>query len=255
MPRTFRLNGKAFFLTYPQCNLAPEELGNHLNSLGLTTYLLVAREKHQDGTDHLHALAIYLDKKNISNCTYFDTRGFHPNVQTCRDRKAVKTYITKGDPTGPDLFTSGVFEDGTRGSATRAAWQKAKDASTSEEVHAAVAEASPRDYVLSYERVVQYAATKRHNHTTYVPNADDVFFLPETLTHWVTNEYTKQVCSLSDIGPGASPRPHLIYNRLAINQCLFLGQAENFIASGSSTPRENALGEVLRQTYLLERHD
>jgi hypothetical protein len=195
----FRANSKAFFLTFPRCDALPATLATHIKSLGTTSYILVAREKHADGSNHLHALTIFIDKKNIRNASFFDFEGFHANTQTARDRQAVKEYITKHNPSGDDIYEEGSFTDGRKNGDSRAAWLKAKDATTAEEVFSAVGEASPRDFVLSYDRVAAFAATKQSGRTTYVPNPDDIFFLPESLTNWVTNEFTNQVSSLSDI--------------------------------------------------------
>jgi len=207
----FRINSKAFFLTYPQCPIIPETLGAHLESLGQHQFVLVAQELHEDGNWHLHALVIYIEKKNIRDPNYFDFEGYHCNAQSTRDRDAVRKYILKHDPVEDACYSSGTFEDGKAGGATRAAWEAAMNATTPEEVMQRVAEASPRDYVLSYDKVEGFARTKANMRAAYVPNADDIFTLPDILRDWVTVEYINRVRNefspTRDTGPptGANP--------------------------------------------------
>lgn len=210
---TFRINSKCFFLTYPQCDLTPDVLGHFLESLGTHTYVLVAQELHEDGHFHAHALAIYLEKKNVRNQDHFDFEGYHPNVQSCRDRTATRTYILKHEPVDDAKYESGIFDDGKRGGATRRAWQAAMEATTEEEVFQRIAEASPRDFVLMYDKVASYAAMKRQNKVTYVPNADDIFFLPEAISHWVSHEFLVRVSHSPSASSGRShDRSSLLIN-------------------------------------------
>lgn len=189
----FRIQAKAFFLTYAQCDLSPETLSAHLQTLATSTYILVAQELHEDGNWHLHALAIYLDKLTIRNPTFFDYEEFHPNVQSCRDRIATRAYILKSNPVQEAMSEIGSFEDGRKGSASRAAWRAAADATTKEEVMQAVLDISPRDFILSYDRVEGFANTKANRQASYVANADDIFTLPEPLSRWITTDYITRV--------------------------------------------------------------
>lgn len=58
--------------------------------------VLVARELHEDGNQHFHALVSFKSKTRISNARYFDFMGHHPEVE-----KHIKSmnnwikYITK----------------------------------------------------------------------------------------------------------------------------------------------------------------
>lgn len=92
-----RWRGKRFFLTYPRCNLAKEDLLSELqksNNFSIQDWC-IAEEKHQDGTPHLHAylhLATALDTRNQR---IFDVLNFHPNIQAVRSIAAVVKYIRK----------------------------------------------------------------------------------------------------------------------------------------------------------------
>lgn len=153
----------------PQCTLTPLELATFLKTIATTSYILVARELHDDGHPHLHSLIIFADKLNVRSQTKFDHRGFHPNVQVTRDRQHVKDYCTKGAPSSDDLFEEGTFDSGKKGSASKEAWQAALDATTPEAVLAAVAIASPRDFTVSHDRIVAYANSKANVVPEYVP--------------------------------------------------------------------------------------
>lgn len=96
----FRLDGKAFFLTYPKCDLertdALDMLTTRLAGIPISQYC-IAREQHQDGSYHLHCLLILERRKNTTNPNYFDLGTFHGNYQSARNRVKVYDYITKSD--------------------------------------------------------------------------------------------------------------------------------------------------------------
>jgi Geminivirus Rep catalytic domain len=92
----FRICGNAFFLTYPKCTLSKEELQVHLMQLvPRMLYYIIARELHEDGTPHLHALITVGRRVDIKNERYFDKDGFHCNIQLARNVEASKTYCKK----------------------------------------------------------------------------------------------------------------------------------------------------------------
>lgn len=97
MPQ-FRIQGKTFFLTYPQCDRAKEDLHAYIKSLDPTAVLAIitCKEEHEDGSPHLHCVVQYTTRKDIRDERYYDYEGFHPNIQTCRSPKASVTYVMKG---------------------------------------------------------------------------------------------------------------------------------------------------------------
>lgn len=104
---TFRAQGKNFFLTYPKCDMSKQDAAENLQHKLALDYLLIAREMHQDGTPHLHALLRAKKKANIKNASFFDLAFFHGNYQTARDTDAVKEYIEKSDKEPLEI---GVYE-------------------------------------------------------------------------------------------------------------------------------------------------
>lgn len=189
-PMAFRLNSAAFFLTYPHSDFLPAELGAHLETLAATKYCLVAKELHADGSPHIHAFLIFDRKKNIRQANFFDFRERHPNIVSPRDRKATVVYIKKDAPTGDAIYESGVAPNIAD---TDNAWRAAVDATTAVEVHRIISEAHPREYLLHHDKIEYYANKKAKTLEDYDPNVDDVFILPDTISDYLRDEFTKVV--------------------------------------------------------------
>lgn len=98
--RPFDRRGPAWFLTYPQCPLRKEDLLEQLLdklSGGLRpVYCVVAQEKHDDGSPHIHALVVYPSVRRIRSCRAFDWDGYHANIQPARSIADVDGYVRKG---------------------------------------------------------------------------------------------------------------------------------------------------------------
>jgi len=106
--KSFRLQGKNFFLTYPKCNLTREVvLSILLEKLVDVKYVIVASELHKDGTPHIHALIMSNTKIHTRSNTFFDLTTFHGNYQAARDTDDVIEYIKKSDTTP---LTHGVYK-------------------------------------------------------------------------------------------------------------------------------------------------
>jgi len=93
----FRFSAKRAFLTYAQCgDLTVESVRDFLrDDLGATGYC-VALEQHQDGNNHIHAYAEWLERLETRDARRFDVGGRHPNIQPVRSRAAVLKYVQKG---------------------------------------------------------------------------------------------------------------------------------------------------------------
>lgn len=95
MDHRYRLQAKQVFLTYPQCGVSKEELADHLMGLRETVRLVVAQEKHEDGSPHLHAYVNFREKLRTTDSRFFDYQGHHPNVQPAQSPAAVVKYVQK----------------------------------------------------------------------------------------------------------------------------------------------------------------
>lgn len=93
--KAFRLNSQGFFLTYPQCPLTKEQVRAHLETLGEITNGVIAEEKHEDGSPHVHAYVRYSKKKDVRKPDYFDIGEYHGNYQTAKSSIAVARYCKK----------------------------------------------------------------------------------------------------------------------------------------------------------------
>jgi Geminivirus Rep catalytic domain len=105
--KTFRLQGKHLFLTYPQVALSREEALEQIKEKVLPRRIeeyVISTEKHSTGTEHLHVY-VKLDKaSDIENKNRLDleTEGKegkekkHGNYQSCRSYNNVVNYIIKG---------------------------------------------------------------------------------------------------------------------------------------------------------------
>lgn len=96
----FRIQSQTFFLTYPQCNLLHEEVkelifAKQIERFKIKSYL-IAKEFHEDGiATHFHVYLKLEKKFNCNSQEWFDIRGFHPNIQSCRSPEKVIGYASK----------------------------------------------------------------------------------------------------------------------------------------------------------------
>lgn len=99
MSSKFQINSSILFLTYPRCDHAKEDLFQfflgYLKPKALE--VVVAREQHKDGCNHLHAVVKWDEAYRTRNPNEFDFRGAHCNVQPARSYKNVLKYCTKED--------------------------------------------------------------------------------------------------------------------------------------------------------------
>ena len=91
------MHAKRFFLTFPQCG--EQDLRatlEHLNEYYPCEWIIVAREKHQDGETHLHIALELIDKHHFRSPDCFDfVTGQHGNYQTMKNMKKCIEYVTK----------------------------------------------------------------------------------------------------------------------------------------------------------------
>lgn len=91
--KKFELKTKSLFLTYPQCPEDKKELLEYLREKG-AKQAVVAMEKHENGDPHLHAYATWDTAKKFRERT-MDWKGYHPNMQSCKNYLAVIKYVKK----------------------------------------------------------------------------------------------------------------------------------------------------------------
>lgn len=96
---TFRLSGKHYLLTYPQCPISKADCYKWFFDKFSPELLLVAAEVHADGSPHLHVYVKFRTRKHIRSNQFFDIdfdgNRYHGNYQTCRSPSACVKYSTK----------------------------------------------------------------------------------------------------------------------------------------------------------------
>lgn len=97
--KKFDLSSKSVFLTYPHTDdMQQEDVLACLEERfpdAIKSYD-IAMEKHKDGESHIHALVEFKAKQRIRDSRAFDAYWYHPNIQSTKNKKAVKAYIYKG---------------------------------------------------------------------------------------------------------------------------------------------------------------
>lgn len=118
LAKPFRLNCKKLWITYPQCSVPKDVLMTNVKEYfgESVDWVVIAMEKHQDGTPHLHAGIALKEKVDLRGASTLDVlAGQHGNYQAMKHPKNCVKYITKdGDwiSFGLDVnlfITNGVF--------------------------------------------------------------------------------------------------------------------------------------------------
>ncbi|AIT39768.1 replication-associated protein [Switchgrass mosaic-associated virus 1] len=148
----FKFDSNEIFLTYPRCSAEPMDVGNYLWTLLLTLspkYVLCTRERHADGTFHLHAFVQLGYNLVTANPHHLDYRQYHPNVQPVRSSRSVRDYCLKNPI---DQYTRGRYSarTGVRNGSTSRMGESAADWESKNQKMATIfATATSRDEYLS----------------------------------------------------------------------------------------------------------
>lgn len=105
--KKFRLQGKRFFLTFPQCEDVDKRIiYERINSISTTKFVVIGKEQHMDGGIHFH-IALEFDKKyDTKNSSCFDFLvGKHGDYKPMKNLRKCLQYCTKDDK---DFFSSGI---------------------------------------------------------------------------------------------------------------------------------------------------
>lgn len=89
------MDATTFFLTYPRSDFEFQELYEFLASHGGVSYCRIAKESHEDGSPHVHALVKYSKRVRSRDNRLFDFNGRHPNIQSARSPAKVLAYLSK----------------------------------------------------------------------------------------------------------------------------------------------------------------
>lgn len=85
-----------YFLTYPQSDFDFNEYIQFLSSIKPVIWARVARELHEDGNPHMHAVVKFATRvKTNAALTTFNFMGRRPNIQVPRKVNDVLEYVSK----------------------------------------------------------------------------------------------------------------------------------------------------------------
>lgn len=94
----FRMQGKNFTLTFPQCATTKESAATSIETKfgdELVGYV-ISEEAHKDGTPHLHAFIQFKEKKHFRSPDCFDfVGGQHGSYEVTKNIRNWITYVTK----------------------------------------------------------------------------------------------------------------------------------------------------------------
>jgi len=96
--RPFRLQGKNFFVTWPQCNERKEAVLERAREFfgADLEFAVVSEEDHADGTPHLHAVFALTKRRDFKNANCFDSMANkHGNYQLAKQLRASVGYVVK----------------------------------------------------------------------------------------------------------------------------------------------------------------
>lgn len=112
----FRVNAKEYFFTYPKCPLTRQYLLEFLQGKfgDKFEWAVIAQEKHQDDSLHLHASVGLKHRYDCKNERIFDIEFdgavYHPNVRATRNIDNANNYCLKDDE---DVLMFGDIPDTT----------------------------------------------------------------------------------------------------------------------------------------------
>lgn len=95
---TFKINAKQFLITWPKCDLSPNEVLSLLQVQYQISKYTISQEKHNDGTPHVHALLVLSSRLHTTNARCFDLGTWHPNIKNLKTKKDViqaDNYVRK----------------------------------------------------------------------------------------------------------------------------------------------------------------
>lgn len=192
---TFDLHAKNFSLTYARADsLSTDRIIANLQLLGVAEGL-VALEHHLDGGIHYHCWCRYNKKLRIRNARFFDLDGVHPNIQPTRDVDSWIQYCKK----------AGDFRAfGTPSGRSTTGWAKCLLCTSEPEFLGSVRAHSPRDYILSHERLRDFGRSHFTRRTIYISDPSYIFSLPDALESYVRGGFLERPRPLSLILLGGS---------------------------------------------------
>lgn len=187
----FELNARHYFLTYPHTDLEPSDYLEfcipNLPTETTVAHYTIAREEHEDGSPHIHALLSFESKLRIRSPDFFNVVDYtgeerHPNIAV-----APKTYATWLANHIRYCKKDGNFIS-SHPSDSRSKWgaitQFAKEATDAESFMQRVLDEDPRTGFIYYDQILRTYERLRPEPPMHQLYSRDSFQEPVALTTW-----------------------------------------------------------------------
>lgn len=199
----FKWRGKNLFLTYPQCDVEPRDLLTFLRRPrggvgGNPTYILVGRERHQDGNFHLHAFAVSQRRWVFESESRFDYQDHHPNIAGNVHHPAECLAYCEKDGDTVEWGTRPNFDETTevQRESRSALWARLLDTATSpSNFLQLVREADPYTFATRYQQLEGMANSVFRQRERYVSPYDpyEDFDAPPAVHDWLASQFDQEV--------------------------------------------------------------
>lgn len=208
---TFRLHGVNLFLTYPQCDTSfVDAEASFKRKLKHYEWSVIAREKHADGTPHLHAFVRLKLPCNLTAPTCLDIIGTggvvsHGNYQVARNPSASLNYVCKDG----EVECFGTTLDSARACFTTAGRKRTATELIMDELHTGmdltlVAKKYPEHstfIMLHYDRIERFFAQ------TILAHLCPSLIFVRAQTQFPPKLWNSQICQWLNSNLMAQPRP------------------------------------------------
>lgn len=212
----FRLDASYWFITYSQCPLEREFVLEEIYTRHDTRqpeWIIVARERHDDGRFHLHALLFWGKRFCTRNPRFLDITGpdgtvYHPKLEPVKHLGKTLNYIYKEDTnpvefgTIPDPSTT---ERDARGDTIR---RLLATATSAEELLSSVRDEDPVHYV---EKIFQWERVAQRKFEQVVdpdPVEQRPFHnIPADIQGWLDTEFKTEVSRFLYVWRGCRATP------------------------------------------------
>lgn len=181
--KIFTFDGQLAFLTYPNSGeLTKERLADSLRALGASKFR-IARELHESGQPHLHAVVYWAKRKRLRGATCLDVDGKHPNIQPVRDLGASLEYLEKSDD--QPLDSDPPLSAGDVGG-SESKWGYIIGAGDAREFLERAERSCPRDFVLHYRQITEFCEQRfgKRDLDEYIGRHRGQFREPAILKDW-----------------------------------------------------------------------
>lgn len=197
----FRLDARYWFITYSQCPLERELVLEHIylrHNDRQPEWIVVARERHDDGNLHLHVLVDWGRRLCTRDARFLDITHdgttYHPKLESARHLGKALHYVYKEDEQPCEfgqIPDTNETESDSRADTIR---RLLSTATSADELLSGVREADPVHYV---EKIFQWerVAAREFEHSIPEDTVEERPFhhVPGEIQEWLDTEFAQEV--------------------------------------------------------------